>query len=119
MKPHIDAFFNALINWKITNGISIVSLNHVVPLNPCSTKSITVKNMHQTAAVLITLNALNVLNPSRLAPAITPKNPSKKTTAINAKYCSEYVIVKLKKYVQINDMVVDIDNVIASADVFI
>jgi hypothetical protein len=70
------------------NGISIVSLNQLVPGNPASTDSKTVKNNTQTTAVRIILSALKVLNPSRLHPAITPNNPSSNTTHINDRYCS-------------------------------
>jgi hypothetical protein len=36
-----------------------------------------------------------------LVPAITPKKPSMKTIATTAKYCSELLAVRFKKYVPI------------------
>ena len=68
------------------NGNKMVSLNHPVPGKPFSITNNTVKNIIHTTNVLKTLRALNVLKPSFLVPAITPKNPSVITTATNAKY---------------------------------
>ena len=102
MKPAIEAFLRDDIIWNIMKGIRIVSDNQPVPVNPNSTERMTVSINTQAKMVFKTLTALYVLNPSLLIPAQSPKNPSNKTTAITARYCSVLSAVKFIKYEPIN-----------------
>jgi len=117
--PTKEAFFNTLNNWKIKNGVIMVSLNQNTPVNAFSTNNTKVNNIIQVNKVFNTLRALYVLKPSLLDPAHIPKKPSTNTIETRAKYCSAFSRVKLKKYEQAKAANVETERMVASKDVFI
>ena len=87
----------------------MVSLSQLVPLKANSIDNIVNRIKHHANIVLRTFNALYVLNPSLLTPAMTPKKPSNKVTVSTERNCSALVTVISKIKVHKNDMVA-VDN---------